>query len=191
MKITVKPLTLQRWPDFEAVFAAKGCSVARGCWCMCYRDSGRQALPAGVRPADQRKRCMKALVASGPPPGLLGYRGKVPVGWVSLGPRSDYARLRRSSVMKAVDEQPVWSIVCFVVPSEYRKQGVASALLAGAVRYARQCGAELLEGYPVDRDGRGRDDSLWFGTKSMFDRAAFAEIARRRPQRPIMRLRVA
>ena len=191
MKITVKPLTLERWPDFEAVFAAKGCSVARGCSCMFYRDSGRQSLLAGVRPADQRKRRMKALVASGPPPGLLGCRGKVPVGWVSLGPRSDYARLRRSSVMKAVDEQPVWSIVCFVVPSEYRQQGVANELLAGAVRYARKCGATLLEGYPVDRDGRGRDDSLWFGAKSMFDRAAFEEVARRRPQRPIVRLRLA
>ena len=134
---------------------------------------------------------MKALVAAGPPPGLLGYRGKVPVGWVSLGPRSDYARLRRSSVMKPVDDQPVWSIICFVVPSEFRHQGVASALLAGAVRYARKCGATLLEGYPVDRVGHGRDDSLWFGTKSMFDAADFEEVARRKPQRPIVRLRVA
>ncbi len=191
MKITVKPLTLERWPDFEAVFNAKGCSVARGCWCMCYRDTGKPSPSAGVRPSDQRKRRMKGLVVTGPPPGLLGYRGKVPVGWVSLGLRSDYARLRRSSVMKPVDDQPVWSIICFVVPSEFRYQGVASALLAGAVRYARKCGATLLEGYPVDRVGHGRDDSLWFGTKSMFDAAGFEEVARRKPQRSIVRLRVA
>jgi hypothetical protein len=190
VKITVKPLTSERWPDFEAVFNAKGCSVARGCWCMYYRDSGRLSPPAGVRPSDQRKRRMKALVVAGPPPGLLGYFGKVPVGWVSLGPRSDYARLRRSSVMKPVDDQPVWSIICFVVPSQFRNKGVASALLAGAIGYARKCGATLLEGYPVDRVGHDRDDSLWFGTKSMFDAADFEVVARRKPQRPIVRLRV-
>lgn len=190
MKITVKPLTPERWPDFEAVFNAQGCSVARGCWCMCYRDSGRLLLPAGVRPSQQRKRRMKALVAAGPPPGLLGYLGKVPVGWVSLGPRSDYARLRRSSVMKPVDDQPVWSIICFVVPLQFRNKGVASALLAGAIRHARKCGATLLEGYPVDKVGHGRDDSLWFGTKSMFDAVDFEVVARRKPQRPIVRLRV-
>ena len=58
---------------------------------------------------------LKALVDAGKPPGLIGYRGKVPVGWVSIGAREDYARLRRSPVMKAVDEQPVWSVICFVV----------------------------------------------------------------------------
>ena len=40
MKLTVAPLTPSRWPDLEAVFHAKGCSVARGCWCMAYRLSG-------------------------------------------------------------------------------------------------------------------------------------------------------
>ena len=41
MKLTVLPLTIHRWPDLEAIFAAKGCSVARGCWCMC---DGRMGL---------------------------------------------------------------------------------------------------------------------------------------------------
>jgi hypothetical protein len=27
---------------------------------------------------------LKALVDAGNPPGLIGYRGKVPVGWVSV-----------------------------------------------------------------------------------------------------------
>jgi hypothetical protein len=76
---------------------------------------------------------LKALVDAGNPPGLIGYRGKVPVGWVSVGPREEYAKLKRSPVMKAVDEQPVWSVICFVVPAEYRGQGVAQALLKGAV----------------------------------------------------------
>ena len=154
MRLTVRPLTRGRWPDLEALFNAKGCSVARGCWCMYYRRSGsRGPLRAGTTRAQANRAELKALLGSGEPPGLIGYRGKVPVGWVSLGPREDYAKLRRSPVMKAVDERPVWSIVCFVVPSRYRGQGVARALLDGAIGYAKKRGVALLEAYPVDKPG--------------------------------------
>lgn len=49
MKLTVAPLTTDRWLDLEAIFNAKGCSVARGCWCMAYRLSGSgETLPPGM-----------------------------------------------------------------------------------------------------------------------------------------------
>lgn len=44
MKVVVHPLTLARWDDLEAVFNAKGCSIARGCWCMYDRVSGKGPL---------------------------------------------------------------------------------------------------------------------------------------------------
>jgi len=191
MNLTVHPLTESRWPDLEAVFNAKGCSVARGCWCMYYRESGKQALPTGKTLQLLRKERLKALASTNPPPGLIGYRGRQPMGWVSLAPREQYAKLQRSPVMKPVDEQPVWSIVCFVVPSEHRHQGVAAQLLQAAIDYARRHGARILEGYPVDKPGRSQDDWLWFGTKSMFDKAGFEEVARRKPERPVVRLKLA
>jgi ribosomal protein S18 acetylase RimI-like enzyme len=190
MKLTVAPLTPGRWPDLEALFNARGCSVARSCWCMAYRRSGSGAPGLrGMTRSKANRAALRALVAAGRPPGLLGYRGKVPVGWVSIGPREDYARLRRSPVMKAVDGQPVWSVICFVVPSAYRGQGVAQALLRGAVAYARREGATLIEAYPVDRPARSNDEYMWFGAKSMYDHAGFKEVARRKPQRPIVRLK--
>ena len=190
MKLTVRPLTPERWPDLEALFNAKGCSVARGCWCMFYRRSGAAApLPAGTTQAQANRADLKKLARSSTPPGLIGYRGKTPVGWVSLGPREDYAKLKRSPVMKPVDDKPVWSIICFVVPSEHRGQGVARALLDGAIAYAKKRGATLLEAYPVDKPGRSPDDFMWFGAKSMYDDAGFEEVARRKPQRPVVRLK--
>jgi len=190
MKLTVLPLTPERWPDLEALFNAKGCSVARGCWCMYYRRSGaRGPLPSGTTAAQANRADLKKLTRGDTPPGLIGYRGKVPVGWVSLGPRKDYAKLQRSPVMKPVDEQPVWSIICFVVPAEHRGQGVARALLDGAIAYAKKQGATLLEAYPVDKSGRSDDDAMWFGAKSMYDDAGFEEVARRKPQRPVVRMK--
>jgi GNAT superfamily N-acetyltransferase len=189
MKLKVAPLTPDRWSDLETIFNAKGCSIARACWCMAYRRSGSREPPPGTTRAKANRAALKALVDAGNPPGLIGYRGKTPVGWISLGPREEFARLERSPVMKPVDEKPVWSIVCFVVPPEHRGQGVAQALLEGAVAYARKRGATLVEAYPVDKPGRSKDDYMWFGAKSMFDNAGFEEVARRKPQRPIVRIK--
>lgn len=192
MKLVVHPLTEGRWGDLETVFNARGCSVARGCWCMYYRVSGKES--GYTRPGDEQrarsKAALKALVQEDPPPGLIGYLGETPVGWISLGPREDYAKLANSPTMKSVDDQPVWSVVCFVVPSEYRKQGVARDLLAGAIRYARKRGVRLLEAYPVDKAHPSASDAPWFGSKSMFDEAGFEEVARRKPARPVVRLRL-
>ena len=185
MKLVIHPLTDDHWDDLEAIFNAKGWSVARGCWCVYYKVSGKGNY---TRPSDvQRtlsKDALKPLVAHDPPPGLIGYRGKTPVGWVTLGPREDYAKLARSPVVKPVDDQPVWSVVCFVVPSKYRKQGAARELLAGAITCASRRCVRLLEAYPVDKGNASATDSPWFGSKILFDQAGFQEVARRKPARP-------
>jgi len=191
MDIKVHPLTPQRWPDLEALFNARGCSVARGCWCMYYRVSGKGAY---TRPGDAQRElahdALKELATADPPAGLIGYDGDTPVGWVSLGPREDFVKLQNSPTMKPVDDEPVWSIVCLVVPSEYRKQGVARAMLKGAVAYARKRGVKLIEGYPVDKSKGGAPDAPWFGSLAMFDELGFEEVARRKPARPVVRLQL-
>jgi GNAT superfamily N-acetyltransferase len=186
--VVAHALTPDRWPDLQAVFEAKGCSMARGCWCMYYRESGKVDVPEGVSGSDDRRRRLRAVVDAGSPSGLVGYRDGVPVGWVALAPRADYPRLRRSPVAKAVDDVPVWSIVCFVVPPAYRHQGVATGLLRGAIAFARGRGAPALEAYPIDKEVPGADAWLWNGAMSMYRKAGFVEVARRRPERPVVRL---
>jgi ribosomal protein S18 acetylase RimI-like enzyme len=187
MKLDVRPVTPSRWPDLEQVFGARGCSNARVCWCMEYRRTG---IVMGKDLARINRAGLKKLVDAGTPPGLIAYRGKEPVGWISIGPREEFAKLVNSPVMKAVDDEPVWSVICFVVPSEHRGQGVARALLDGAVAYARKRGATLVEAYPVDKPARSNDVDMWFGAKSMYDRAGFSEVARRKSTRPVVRLKV-
>jgi GNAT superfamily N-acetyltransferase len=185
----VRPLTAERFGDVETVFAGKGCSFARSCWCMAYRLSGKVMPPKGTTKAAHLRAELQRLSGEVPSPGLIGYDAdEAPVGWVTLGPRESFARLARSPVMKPVDDRPVWSVVCFVVPSPYRGRGIAAALLRHAVDYARQNGAEAVEGYPVDVDRRVAPAFLWHGTRGMFRSAEFAEIARRKENRPVMRL---
>jgi ribosomal protein S18 acetylase RimI-like enzyme len=182
-KLDVKPLTKERWSDLVELFNRPGGSIVRGCWCMYYQRSGS----GGPTTGGGLKDAMKSLVDGGTVPGLIGYRDGIPVGWISLGPREEYAKLRRSPVMKPVDEKPVWSIVCFYVDPRARGQGVSDALLRAAIDHARSRGATLLEAYPVDKAQRSHPDFLWFGAKSMYDRAGFKEVARRKEHRPVVR----
>jgi ribosomal protein S18 acetylase RimI-like enzyme len=184
MKLVVQPLTPDRWPDLVELFGRPGGSIVRGCWCMYYRKSGAGAGPAN---GSANRSAMKRLVDGGTVPGLIGYRHDVPVAWLSLGPREDYAKLQRSPVMKPVDDAPVWSIVCFYVDRRERGRGGAEAMLRAGIDYARSRGVRLLEAYPVDKPGQSSDDFMFYGAKSMYDRAGFREVARRTPTRPVMR----
>jgi GNAT superfamily N-acetyltransferase len=185
--LEIHPLDRKRWKDLETLFSGRGGSQVRGCWCMCYRRSGRVEKPADMTYAQFNKCSLKGLVDKGVAPGLIGYRDGKPVAWVSLGPREDYAKLARSAVMKPVDDKPVWSVVCFYTAKEVRGEHLAEAMLKGAIDYARSRGARLLEAYPVDKHEREHDDSMWFGAKSMYDRTGFVEVARRKPTRPVVR----
>lgn len=186
-KLDLRPLTRATWPDLVDLFGRPGASVARGCYCMYYRRSGSNPVSPGLTHSQANQRALRALVDRGVVPGLLGYVDGRAIGWVSLGPREDYAKLARSPVMKPVDDKPVWSIVCFFVDATMRGKGVADALLAGAMRWAREQGVTLLEAYPCDKPQRAAAESMWFGSKTMFDRAGFREVARRKPMRPVVR----
>lgn len=123
--------------------------------------------------------------------GCLAYAGQEPVGWVQVGPRASYPRITTNRSTASLDSDGVWRCTCFVVRVGHRRRGVARALLAGAVRFAREQGARVLEGHPVDvaaREGRVPSANLYHGSLSMFSDAGFAEVVRTRPDRPVVRL---
>lgn len=187
MHFEVRPLTTETWPDLEALFDRPGGSIVRGCWCMYYRLSGPEAR---ARTKQQNKDALHSLAASGRPPGLIGYADGRPVGWISLGPRPDYRRLARSPIMKPVDDAEVWSIICAYVPKAERGIGFQHRMLAGAIGYARSQGVRLLEAYPVDKDERSHPDFMFFGSRSLYERAGFRVVAQRTPTRVVMRRRL-
>lgn len=160
--------------------------MVRGCWCMYYRKSGK--VPVNAIAGLDNKRQLCDLVDSGAVPGLIGFVDGAPAGWISLGPREDYAKLQRSPIMKPVDDLDVWSVVCTYVAKRYRGKGVQHRLLEAAIRYASEQEVRLLEAYPVDKPGRSHDDFMFFGSRSLYERAGFTEVVRRSPTRVVMRL---
>ena len=117
---------------------------------------------------------LEALVGADPAPGLLALRDGVAVGWIGLGPREDFLGLGRSRTIPQLPGDAAWVVNCFVVAKGARRTGVAPALLEGAVTYAREHGAAIIEGYPVRTGGaRISSASVHTGTAGMFERAGF------------------
>jgi GNAT superfamily N-acetyltransferase len=96
--------------------------------------------------------------------------------------------LEKSRVLKPVDDQKVWSIVCFFIDKHFRRQGYSVELLKGVIKFAKQKGVEILEGYPTKPFAENVPAPFaWTGFPSSFIEAGFKEIARRSEKRPIMR----
>jgi GNAT superfamily N-acetyltransferase len=182
-RLIFRPLTAVRWSDLVELFGQRG--ACGGCWCMYWRlRSGEFARNKGAG----NRRALQRLVKSGPPPGILAYAGRRPIGWCAIAPRQDYVRLERSRVLKPIDAQPVWSVSCFFVAGEYRRRGVSVALLKAAAEFARRRGARVIEGYPVEARSRSAPPPfVWTGLPGTFLGAGFVEVARPSPSRPIMR----
>jgi GNAT superfamily N-acetyltransferase len=178
-----QPLTPATWVDLEQLFGLPGGSIVRGCWCMFYRKTGQASGLAGAA----NKQAMCDLVDRGTVTGLIGYLDGSPAGWISLGPREDYLKLRRSPIMKPVDDAEVWSVVCSYVARPYRGAGLQHRLLAAAIDFAERQGVAILEAYPVDKAERSNDDNMFFGSRGLYERAGFAEVLRRSPTRLVMR----
>jgi GNAT superfamily N-acetyltransferase len=186
---TVVPATADRWDDVVAVFEGPG--DAGRCWCQWFFPRAS----ADRVDAEPNRAALRAQVDAGPP-GVLGYLDGVPSGWCAVAPRPGYTRLTRSPLLRdladpPLDDPSVWSVTCFVVRRPARRRGLSSALLAGAVGLARDSGAAVVEGYPVDPAVRRRPSGaaeLYHGLLSVFERGGFTEIARPFPARPVVRM---
>jgi len=182
--LTIHPATPGRWEDVVALAGANG--FYSGCWCAWWLTTSKTFDQLG---AVGRRDVLERLVHDADdPPGLLAYRDGEPVGWVALGPRERYGRLQRSPKLRPVDDEPAWVVTCFVVRRDQRRRGVSKALLDAAVAFARDRGAALLEGVPIDTDASARRGAaeLYTGVLSTFESVGFVEIARR-GGRPIVR----
>ncbi len=139
---------------------------------------------------EANKNALRIGIRSGKVFGILAYRDDRPVGWCSVGPRESFCGLNVSDLLAKVDDQPVWSVACLFIAKRHRRQGLCEALLRAAVDYAAQCGAQIVEGYPIkprETDLKVPAAVTWAGLESVFAAAGFVEAARRVEMRPIMR----
>jgi GNAT superfamily N-acetyltransferase len=162
------PVTPDRFDDFADVVNPNRRETH--CWCLSHRLKASQIAELG---GGSRQQAARALCEREHPPGVVTYLDGTPVGWCSISPRIDIPRLASSKLIHPIDDLPVWSIICVVVRSGYRRRGVTHQLLEGAVAYAASRGAPAVEAHPVDPEGRMDLTMAFVGTRGMFEKAGF------------------
>ncbi len=177
------PLTPERWKDLETLFGERG--ACGGCWCMWWRLKRSQfEKQKGL----ENKKALKKIVDSGEIPGILAYTNGQPIAWCSVAQRRTYPVLERSRILKRIDDETVWSVVCFFVAKSFRRKRVTVKLLRAAIKYVSEQGGKIVEGYPMEpRKSQMPNAFAWTGLVSAFRKTGFVEVLRRSPTRPIMR----
>lgn len=183
-QLTIEPLTKRNWAKFVQLFGEKG--ACGNCWCMYYRLK-KSDFQSGK--ADEgNKSAMKKIVWDGKPAGLLAmYEGQA-VAWCAFAPREDFVKIERSRVHKRIDDNAVWSIPCFFIDKNFRRQGVSVAFLKGAIQYAKEKGIKIIEAYPtIPTQEKLPDSFAWIGLFKSFERAGFEIVDRTSKNRPMVR----
>ncbi|WP_232676849.1 N-acetyltransferase [Nocardioides sp. R-C-SC26] len=174
MAFSVHPATSERFDDLADVINPN--RRATHCWCLSHRLTAKQ-----IAAFPDRESAARDLATRPNPAGVLLYDDELPVGWCSITPRSENPRLSASRLIRPIDEQDVWSIICVVVRGGHRRRGLSTPLIDGAVEHAFAHGAPAVEAYPVDNDaadGTSRIDTTmaFVGTRSMFEQAGFEQV---------------
>ncbi|TCC30417.1 GNAT family N-acetyltransferase [Kribbella sindirgiensis] len=171
MSIDVRPADV--YEDVRAVIGPKS-PTSNVCFCLSYRIPSKlnNALRGPARGAYVEELCQAT-----PAPGVLAYDGDTPVGWAAIAPRAatTFARNRK---IPQVDDLPVWSLWCIRVRPGHRGQGISHALIAGAVEFARENGAPVVEAYPLDNGDSKVDLTMAYaGIRKNFEHAGFTKSA--------------
>ncbi|HZL12211.1 MAG TPA: GNAT family N-acetyltransferase [Prolixibacteraceae bacterium] len=183
-QLTFEPLSPKNWGKFVQLFGERG--ACGSCWCMWPRLR-KQDFQEGKK-NDGNKSAMKELVWAGKATGILGFYEDLPIAWCAFAPREDFLKLEKSRVHKRIDDKAVWSIPCFFIDKNFRRQGVSVELLMEVIRYTRTKEIKIIEAYPTIPTKENLPDSFaWIGLYKSFERAGFEIVDRTSKNRPMVR----
>ena len=185
--ITVERLSPARRDDYLAFFDhERGPAFADNpewstCYCQFYRLP--RALDWTTFGGEQNRTAARASIACGEAEGYLAYAGREMVGWLHAAPRHKlphaFERLKVEPPPIDVPAHDAAVIVCFVVAPAWRRRGVASALLDGALADLAARGVALVDAFPFKPDDDGDGDAAadhYHGTMSMYVARGFERI---------------
>jgi GNAT superfamily N-acetyltransferase len=170
MKITIESLNTDRMTDYLRFFDDKAFTDnPRWAGCYCYfplHDPTQTQWQ--TRTGAENRAAVCECIEQRRAPGYLAYHDGDVIGWCSAGPWSRYPMLRDDS---PANVESMGAIFCFVVAPEYRRLGVAAALLGAACDGLRAQGLKSVRARPP-KDAVG-PAANHLGPLSMYLRAGF------------------
>jgi GNAT superfamily N-acetyltransferase len=184
--IRVEPLTASRGKDYLAFFDhERGPAFADNQeWakCYCHYYEVPPAVVWSTLDGPANRVAMTARIGSGEMEGFLAYAGGEVIGWCNAQP---YHKLRHACTRLAIPAPPLpvaphdaAAIVCFVIAPAWRRRGVATALLAGALANFAARGLTLVDAFPWNTAPDDKAPAAHYhGSMAMFIAAGFAPLA--------------
>ena len=143
---TIKPLDETTWSAFASLVDRNN-GIFGGCWCIGFHPEGSDKEATATL---NRKRKLDR-VRAGTAHAALVFDGEDCVGWCQFGVPEELPRIKsRAAYEKGRTTSPDWRIAFCYVGKGHRRQGVATAALAGALDLIAGLGGGTVEGYPED-----------------------------------------
>jgi GNAT superfamily N-acetyltransferase len=163
---TVQALDESTWNAFAALVERNN-GIFGGCWCMGFHPKLSRADITDKRAAKEQR------VREGRAHAALVFDGNDCVGWCQFGAPDEVPRIKnRAAYEQGRTTAPDWRIACCYVGKGHRRQGVATAALAGALDLIASLGGGTVEGYPEDA-GSVPAGFLYNGALSTYERLGF------------------
>ena len=165
----VRPLDESTWPAFAALVEANN-GIFGGCWCIGFHPEGT----AGSASVNRDRKLER--VRAGTAHAALVFEDAACVGWCQFGGPEELPRIKnRVAYEKGVTDLPEWRIACNYAGKGHRRQGVATAGLAGALGLIAGLGGGRVEGYPEDAASVPAG-FLFHGALSTYERLGFERV---------------
>lgn len=165
---TIKALDESTWAAF-AELVERNNGIFGGCWCMGFHP---KEVGAETTPIPKRQQKLDRVRAGTAHAALVFERDDC-VGWCQFGAPEEVPRIKnRAAYEKGQTTSPDWRIACCYVGKGHRRQGVATAALAGALDLIAGLGGGTVEGYPEGADSVP-SGFLYHGALSTYEKLGF------------------
>jgi GNAT superfamily N-acetyltransferase len=164
----IRAIDASTWDAFDEL-CANSDGFPSGCYCIGFHEEGPTKRAAALNRDRKHHR-----VLAGTTHAALVFAGELCVGWCQFGPPDEIVRIKNRREYDRTQEValPEWRIGCNYVRAGFRRQGVATKALAGALALIAEMGGGRVEGYP-EPAGAVPAGFLFHGALSTFDQLGF------------------
>jgi len=184
MIISIKSLTPNLAEDYFDFFENRAFTdnSPYRCYCQAYQMSKEQAKAAsdyeiinGLDGGKSSRRCAEQQIESGALQGYLAFVDGLAIGWCNANNRANFPADPNYDVpFYAPAENREKVVVCFEIAPEYRRKGVATALLQKVITDAKAEGYTAVMAFPIKRTERYEWDNE--GPVRLYEKCGFIKI---------------
>lgn len=189
---TIKPLAEDTWDMFAALVERHN-GIFGGCWCTWFHPASAER----AKGYDGSRAFKQQLVATGAAHAALVVRpgddGDEAIAWAQYGTPAELPNIHHrkqyvADLAAAGETEPHYRITCIFVDKRFRRHGLVTVALQGALDLIAQAGGGVVEGYPhIPGERRLSSSFLYNGTRAVYERAGFDFVRLKGMKNTVMR----